>query len=171
MGETAAAKRAEESITPFKFGSLLDQMDDIFNALARRAYQIFEENGRMFGQDLEHWFQAERELLHPAHVSMLESDGALEVRVEVPGFSEKELEVSIEPRRLKIAGKREAKKEEKKGKTVYAERCCDQILRIIDLPVEIETDKVSASLKNGILELTLPKSAKVRSIRIHPKAA
>lgn len=171
MGETAAVKRAEEATKPVKFGSLLDRMDDIFNALSRRAYQIFEENGRAFGRDWEHWFQAERELLHPVHAAIEESDEFLQIKAEVPGFNEKELEISVEPRRLTISGKREAKKEEKKGKMVYAERCCDQIMRILDLPAEVETEKVSAILKNGMLEMTLPKAEKARAIRIHPKAA
>jgi HSP20 family protein len=171
MAETAAVRRAEEPMKPIKYGSIFDQIQDTFNALSRRAYEIFEGNGRAFGRDWDDWFQAERELLHPVHMSIEESEDSLSVKAEVPGFSEKELEISLEPRRLTITGKREAKKEGKKGKTVYAERCCDQILRIVDLPADVETDKVNATLKNGVLEFTLPKAAKAYTIRIHPKAA
>lgn len=171
MAETAAVKRTEEQIRPVKYTSLLDQIENTFNNLSRRAYDIFESNGRAFGRDLENWFQAEGELLHPIHLNMTETDGSIEVKAEVPGFTEKELEISVEPRRLTITGKRESKKEEKKGKTVYAERCSDQILRILDLPVEVEADKVTATLKNGVLEFALPKAAKAQTIRIHPKAA
>lgn len=171
MAETAAVRRAEEPMKPIKYGSVFDQFQDTFNALSRRAYQIFEGNGRAFGRDWEDWFQAERELLHPVHVSVEEFDDSFAVKAEVPGFSEKELEINLEPRRLTITGKREAKKEEKKGKTVYAERCCDEILRMVDLPAEVETDKVNATLKNGVLEFTLPKVAKAHTVRIHPKAA
>ena len=171
MGETAAVKRAEEPIRPIKYGSLLDQINDVFNALSRRAYDIFEGNGRKFGHDLEHWFQAERELLYPVRVNIEETDDSLAVRAEVPGFNEKEIEINVEPRRLTITGKRESKKEETKGKTVYTEGCCDQILRVVNLPVDVETDKVMATLKNGVLEFTLPKVVKTRIVRIHPKAA
>ena len=171
MAETAAVRRAEEQIRPVKYTTLLEQIEKTFNNLSCRAYEIFEGNGRAFGRDLENWFQAEKELLHPIHLNMTETDDSIEVKAEVPGFSEKELEISIEPRRLTITGKRESKKEEKKGKTVYAERCSDQILRILDLPVEVEADKVTATLKNGVLEFALPKVAKAQTIRIHPKAA
>jgi HSP20 family molecular chaperone IbpA len=41
----------------------------------------------------------------------------------------------------------------------------------VNLPSDTETDKVSATLKNGVLEVTLPKAAKASAIRIHPKAA
>ena len=171
MGEATAMKRVEEPTRPVKHGSLFGQVEDTFNALARRAYQIFEGNGRAFGRDLENWFQAEKELLHPVPINVTESDEAFEVKAEVPGFSEKEIEVGVEPRRMTITGKRETKKEEKKGKTVCAESCSDKILRMLELPAEIETDKVTATLKNGVLELTLPKVAKAQTLRIHPKAA
>lgn len=59
MAETAAVKRAEEP-KPIKYGSVFDQIQDTFNALSRRAYEIFDGNGRAFGRDLEDWFQAER---------------------------------------------------------------------------------------------------------------
>jgi len=79
--------------------------------------------------------------------------------------------IIVEPRRVTISGKRETSKEEKKGKSVYSETGCDQILRVVDLPAEVETDKVTAILKNGVLALTMPKVAKSRSIRIQAKAA
>ena len=151
--------------------SLLDSVDEIFDSIARRAFGIFESNGQIFGRDLEDWFKAEGELLHPVHLTLTESGDTVEVKAEVPGFSEKELEISVEPHRLTISGKRESDKEEKKGKTVYSTRCSDQILRIVDLPTEVEADKVTATLKNGILDLAMPKAAKARSVNIQPKTA
>ena len=171
MGEATAVKRAEEPTKVVKYTSLFDQMDETFNALARRAYEIFNGNGRVFGRDLDNWFQAERELLHPVSLNITETDEAFRVKAEVPGFAEKELEVAAEPDRVTITGQRESSKEEKKGKTVCAENCSDRILRILRLPSEIEADKVTATLKNGVLELTLPKVAKAQPVRIHPKAA
>lgn len=171
MAETAAVKRADEPAKPIKYASVFDQIQDTFNAISRRAYEIFEGNGRAFGRDLEHWFRAEQEIIHPVHVSIEESDDSLAVKAEVPGFTEKELEIGVEPRRLTITGKRETKKEEKKGKTVCAECCSDQILRIVSLPADVQTDKVTATLKNGVLEFTMPKAVKGHTVRIHPKAA
>jgi HSP20 family molecular chaperone IbpA len=45
-----------------------------------------------------------------------ESDESISVKAEVPGFNEKELQVTMEPNRLAISGKRESSKEEKKGR-------------------------------------------------------
>ena len=171
MGEATAVKRVEEPARQIQNISLIDQIEDTFNALARRAYDIFEENGRAFGHDLENWLKAERELLHVVPVNVTESDESLEVRAEIPGFNEKEIEIAVEPKRLTITGKREAKKEEKKGRTLYAESSSNQLLRVVDLPAEIETEKVKANLKHGVLTLTLPKVIKAQALRIHPNAA
>src|ERR1700687_3054273 len=125
MGETTAVRRAEEPISAIKNITLFDQIQNTLDAIARRAYELFESDGRTFGRDLENWFRAERELLHPVPVNITESDESFEVKAEMPGFNEKEIEIGVEPRRLTVIGKRETKKEEKKGKTIYSVICSD----------------------------------------------
>jgi len=171
--KSLAVGRAEEpsTIKPVKFESLVDRMDEVFNNITKRAFEIFEGNGRIFGHELDDWLKAEREFLHPVQIQLTESGESFDVQAEVPGFDEKDLEINVEPRRVTISGKRETSKEEKKGKSVYSETGCDQILRVVDLPAEVETDKVTATLKNGVLALAMPKVAKSRSVRIQAKAA
>jgi HSP20 family protein len=173
MKEATAIERARERM-PLKlvsFDDLFERINKTQESIARRAFELFESNGKLFGRDLDDWFKAESELLHPSHVEVTESDAALAVRAEVPGFEAKELEVSVEPRRLTISGKRETKEERKTQKTIYAERCADQILRVIDLPAEVDTAKVTATLKDGILELGMPKAAPAKKVKVEPKAA
>ncbi|MGA7794123.1 MAG: Hsp20/alpha crystallin family protein [Candidatus Acidiferrales bacterium] len=171
--KSLAVRRAEEplAIKPVKFENLLDRMDEVFNNITKRAFEIFEGNGHVFGHELDDWLKAESEFLHPIHIQLSESGESLDVQAEVPGFDEKDLEIKVEPRRVTISGKQETSKREKKGKSVFSETGCDQILRVVDLPAEVETDKVTATLKNGVLALTMPKVAKSRSIRIQAKAA
>jgi HSP20 family protein len=136
---------------------LLDRMQDAYTSIARRAYEIFDREGRGIGRDLEHWLRAESELYHPLHFVMKESDKTLTIRAEVPGFSAKDLEVSVEPRRLAISGKRETKEERTKGTAVYCEQCSDQIFRLLDLPADVDPSKTTATLKDGMLELEIAK--------------
>jgi HSP20 family protein len=173
MSEKATAVQVAKQPTALKpFASdFFERANEIFEEISRRAYEIFEGNGRTFGRDLEDWLQAERELLHAVHIQVSESGEALDLKAEVPGFSEKELSISVEPRRLIITGKRETKKEETKGKTIYSETCANEILRVVALPIEVETEKVTATLKNGVLELSLPKAATAKSIKVEPRAA
>ena len=169
--QSATAMQPAKGSVPVRksSGDLLEQFDSIYDSIARRAFELFEGNGRWLGNDLGDWFRAEAEVLHPAHLEMRESDGSFAVEAEVPGFTAKDLEISVEPRCLKIAGKRETKEEEKKGKAIRSEWCADQILRAVDLPADVDTSKVSASLKDGILTIDLPKAAHAKSVRIEPK--
>ena len=117
--QSVAIMQPEKEATPMKLlpgSDLFDRIQDMSNSIARRAFEIFEDRGRAFGHDLEDWLRAESEFLHPIHLDIAESDDAVTVRAEVPGFSAKELEVGVEPHRLTISGKREAKEERTKQK-------------------------------------------------------
>lgn len=142
--------------------TLFDRMNQIHEAIARRAFEIFKGDG-IFGRELDHWFKAETELLHPVHVNISETDDSLAVEAEVPGFDAKDLEVSVEPQRLTISGKKETKEESKKGKTIYKEQCSNEILRVVDLPAEVDAAEAAATLKNGVLSLALPKAAQAKA--------
>jgi HSP20 family protein len=168
------AVKSEEHIAPFRvteFENIFNRLQEMQEMISHRAFELFEEGGKIFGRDLDDWFRAESELLHPVNVSIEETEEGLKVEAEVPGFKAEELEVSVEPYRLTITGKREAGKEEKKKKVVYSKRSAERILRVIDLPVEVNTDKVSAVLKDGMLEFTMPKAAPAKKINIEQKAA
>jgi HSP20 family protein len=150
---------------------VFERFNQIYNSITRRAYEIFESNGRILGHELDDWFKAEAELLHPVHVRMAESDDALTVEAEVPGFEANDLQINLEPRRLTISGKKETKEEQKKGKAVYQEQCSNEILRVIDLPAQVDASKAVATLKNGMVELQVPKSAVAKTTRVEVKSA
>jgi len=116
------------------------------------------------------WLKAKAELLHPIHLDIAESDEAVTVRADVPGFSAKDLDIRLEPRRLAITGERETKEERKTEKKLYSERCVDQVFRAIDLPAEVNPEKATATLKDGILQLAMPKTAAARNIKAEAKA-
>lgn len=184
MAEKAAGtKTALETVpgtTPITINDprgIFERMDRIYNDIARRAFEIFEGNGSIPGRDLENWFAAEGELLHSVKLNISETDKALTVKAEVPGFTEKDIEVHVEPTRLTITGKRETKEKQEKAKTLYQEYRSNEILRVIDLPLEIDSEHVTATLKNGMLELEMPKTvnatetSKAAGTRVEVKAA
>lgn len=152
--------------------TLFERINRIHQNIARRAFEIFENDSSLFGHELDHWFKAEAELLHPVHMNISESDDALSVQAEVPGFNANELEVRLESQRLTISGKKETSKEDKKkGKTIYKEQCSTELLRIIDLPAEVDATKTTATLKNGVLELSMPRNGQAKSTRVEVKVA
>lgn len=149
----------------------IERFQQVFDSIEKRAFEIFNNNGRWFGHDLSDWLQAESEILHPLYLEIAETDEVLTVRAEVPGFTAKELDIRVEGNRLTIAGKHESKEESTKGKTVYSERRANEILRSIYLPSDVDGAKVNATLKDGVLNLELPKAPHAKSVRIEPKAA
>jgi len=105
--QSVAVMQPAKEAAPMKLlpgSDLFDRIHNLSDSIARRAFEIFEDRGRAFGHDLEDWLRAESEFLHPIHLDIAESDDAVTVRAEVPGFSAKELEVGVEPHRLTISG-------------------------------------------------------------------
>ncbi|HKQ88191.1 MAG TPA: Hsp20/alpha crystallin family protein, partial [Candidatus Acidoferrales bacterium] len=165
MAEKAAGtKTALETLpTPITITGprgIFERLDRIYNDIARRAFEIFEGNGGALGHELDNWFAAEAELLHPVKISISETEDALTVQAEVPGFSEKDLEIRVEPTQLTITGKRETTAKWEKAKTLYQEYRSDEILRVVDLPAEVDNERVTTTLKNGMLEFQMPKATK-----------
>ncbi len=146
-------------------------MQEMWDSLARRAFSIFEDNGCLFGRELDDWLRAERELFHPAHVEVSESGNNFTIRAEVPGFAAKDLDINLEGRRLTISGLRTAREERKEKKTVYTEACSDKIFRTMELPADINAEGAKATLKDGMLELDLPKAAPARKVTVMPEKA
>jgi HSP20 family protein len=159
-GQSSAVQQAKASvpIKQVKMESFFDRIHDAYNTIAKRAYEMFDHDGKKDGCDVEHWLRAESELFHPMHFMMKNSDHTLRIRAEVPGFTAGDLEVSVEPRRLAITGKRKIEEERTKGTSVYFEQCSDQIFRVVDLPVDVDPNRTTAKLKDGILELEIPKA-------------
>jgi HSP20 family protein len=159
---TQPAREVKTSTVPVKINTvgtetLIDRAREIYEAIARRAYQMFDGRGREDGYQLEDWLSAERELLRPVPLEVTESNDQLTVRAEVPGFNEKELQVSLEPRRLTITGKVEESSEQKTGEMLFNSRWSNEIYHALDLPAEVDTAKANATLKQGVLELRMPK--------------
>ncbi len=151
--------------------SFLNKMAEIENRITKRAYELFASRGFTDGHDLDDWFNAESELFGQMPVKVAENDKAVTVQAGLPGFTEKEVEVRVEPHRLFISGTHEEKSEnKKKGETVYSENS-SQVFRSIALPAEVDPDKVKTSLSKGELEVTLPKKEIGKGAPIEQKAA
>ena len=101
-------------------------------------------------------------------VDMHETKDDLVLRVEVPGVREKDVAVSITGDLLTIRGERRWEDESKDQKFLHVERVYGQFERMIQLPMAVQTDKVKASYRDGVLEIKLPKAEelKPREIKI-----
>lgn len=92
-------------------------------------------------------------------VDVYEKDGNLIVEAELPGIDKKDLKVNYTDSTITIQGESKTEKEEKKEGYYRAERQYGSYFRTISLPQPVDFAQARAEFKNGILTLTLPKSA------------
>jgi HSP20 family protein len=105
-------------------------------------------------------------------IEAVESDKDVRVSAELPGMDEKDIEVLVDEDVLTIRGEKKAETEDKERR--FSERYYGRFERVIPLPFAVEQDKIEASFNNGVLSVTLPKSAKAQEktkrIPVHGKA-
>jgi HSP20 family protein len=172
--QAATAMQSTKGNVPVKQAAseeISERIRKTYDSIARRAFEIFEADGRWFGREWEHWFRAESEILCPIHLEISDFDDHLTLRADAPGFSSDEVTVIAESRKVTIVGKHEAKEEIKKGHTTYTEHCANEILRVIDLPAEVDGSQVTAVLKDGVLRIELPKASRAKPVWTGTRAA
>ncbi len=90
-------------------------------------------------------------------IDVSETDDAVIVKVDVPGVNPEDMEISLSDNVLMIKGEKKKEEEEKKENFYRMERYYGSFMRSIQLPCEVEEDKISATYKNGVLKIVLPK--------------
>jgi HSP20 family protein len=99
-------------------------------------------------------------------VDVSETNNAINVRVELPGLDKNDINVDVSGDMLSIKGKKK-EEEEKKDKGYYMrESYFGSFQRNIKLPADIQSDKVEAKFKDGILNIKLPKSEEKKAKKI-----
>jgi HSP20 family protein len=101
-------------------------------------------------------------------VDVRETDAEFLMEVELPGLTEKDVEVKLENTLLTVSSSKDQKKEEKKNGYVLRERRSVQFSRSFVLPEGVDREKIAAEFKNGVLQLTFPKvpAAKPKTIEV-----
>jgi HSP20 family protein len=113
----------------------------------------------------------EREGFWSPVLDIEENNGNLMVKAEIPGMTKDDIKVTVCDNILSITGERKQEEETKKKAFHRIERCYGKFSRVITLPTEVESDKIKATYKDGILNITLPKSesAKPKQIDVEVK--
>lgn len=130
------------------FGDVDRMFDDLFG---RRLM-------RRFG--LERPF-AEAEGFLPS-VDVIDRDDEVVVRAAVPGYRKEDIEISVSDSMLTIKGETKTEEKEEKGDYYRCEISQGSFSRMVELPASVDDTKAKATIKDGMLELTLPKIEKSR---------
>jgi HSP20 family protein len=104
-------------------------------------------------------------------VDVMDKKDKIIAKAELPGVDKKDIKITLSDNILSIRGERKEEKETKKEDYYCSERVQGSYSRTIALPVEVDSKKIKASFKNGVLEVILPKAEKVtpKEIEIKPE--
>lgn len=103
-------------------------------------------------------------------VDVSETKDAVVVKAEIPGMEAKDIQASLQENVLTITGEKKQEKEEKDERYHRVERTYGSFARSVRLPAGVEAAKVNAAFKNGVLTVTLPKTAAAKATPIPVKS-
>ena len=103
------------------------------------------------------------------NLDVTETNEAFEIHVDLPGVGEEDIEVQVTGNRLTVSGKREAEETREGDRYVAIERAYGAFSRSFVLPDSADLDHIEAELRNGVLEIKVPKRGEMkgRKVSIH----
>ena len=137
---TTPAPRRSEDTSPFL-------------SLHREMNRLFDDFFRGFGPTMPAGFGLAGAGVGWPHIEVGETDQEMRVTAELPGLEEKDIEVTLQDGVLTLKGE---KRSESEG-ALYSERWHGQFQRSVQLGPDVDPERVSASFRNGVLTVTVPK--------------
>jgi HSP20 family protein len=102
-------------------------------------------------------------------IDVAEEDEAIIVRAEVPGCKADDIEISVHGNVLAISGEKKLEEEKKEKGYYHMESSYGSFRRELNLPAEVDANKIEAVCKDGVLSITLPKAATAKAIKVKVK--
>jgi HSP20 family protein len=135
------------------------ELDKMRSEMDRLWDAFFEGRPRKNMMEGEEWLPS---------VDVSETKNDLVVKAELPGMDPKDIDISLSDGLLTIKGEKKQEKEEKEENYHFIERSYGSFTRSVQLPKEVKHEKISASYRNGVLKVVLPKSeeAKTKEVKI-----
>jgi HSP20 family protein len=133
-----------------------------FQELRKEIDRLFNEffNRPVLPEKFE-WFE-----WTPA-VDVSETEDSIVVKADLPGVKPEEIEINLSDNILTIRGEKKREEEEKKENFYRVERYYGSFMRAIQLPTEVDVEKVKATYKDGVLKVVLPKKVEPKkSIKV-----
>lgn len=165
------ARRPEMRPAQFDpFHALRHEMDRMFDRFWRGGFGL-PSFQRMFEPEPSRHGETGFAFTTPA-VDFCEDDKAFHLTAELPGLSEKDINVTLSGDMLTITGEKRDEREQKDKNYHWSERHFGSFRRMVQLPPHIDRDKIEANFKNGVLSLTMPKTSEAmqQQKRIEVKA-
>jgi HSP20 family protein len=136
---------------------IFSEVEELIRQIQERAFSLAAGRGRRRASALEDWLAAEREFCWPS-AEFAERDKDFVLSIALPGFEPGSVEVTATPRELIVKAKAESVSESKEEeRIVWSDFRSNDVLRRVELEQDIDVEKVTATLKNGLLRVVAPK--------------
>ncbi|MFN3655894.1 MAG: Hsp20/alpha crystallin family protein [Pseudolabrys sp.] len=139
--------------------ALRQQLDHLFDDFQRGYWHLPFRRGVL---DVEPYWRGAVSLSAVPAVDIAETEGAYKVTAELPGVAQEDIGVKFSDGMLTITGEKHEEKEEKKADYFLSERRYGSFKRSFRVAEGIDADKIDAKFANGVLTVTLPKTAEAR---------
>lgn len=124
-----------------------------------------EDFGRLFSPSLRTGNPESGKSLVPS-LEIHEDENQFTMSIDVPGIDRKDIDISVTGNTLTIKGERNEETKKKEKGYFYSERRYGSFQRSVQLPSEVESEKILANYKDGVLEVVIPKSEKAKPKQI-----
>jgi HSP20 family protein len=141
------------------FASLRREMDRLFDDF---EWGSWRSPFRRALFDVEPFLRGEVAWGKVPAVDVADTATGYEIAAELPGLDEKNIEVKLSEGTLTIRGEKKEEKEEKKKDYYLSERHYGSFQRSFSVPDGVDAEKIEAKFKNGVLTVTLPKTAEAQ---------
>lgn len=152
-------EKGARSVAPHPFASLRREIDRLFDDF---EWGSWRSPFRRSLFDVEPFLRGEVTWGKVPAVDVADTASGYEVTAELPGLDEKNIEVKISDGTLTIKGEKKEEKEEKKRDYYLSERHYGSFQRSFSVPDGVDAEKTEATFKNGVLTVTLPKTAEAQ---------
>ena len=102
-------------------------------------------------------------------IDIADNENEVVVKAEVPGCKADDIDISVHGNTLTISGEKKQEEEKKEKGYYHLERSYGSFRRDLNIPADVDTSKVEAVCKDGILTITLPKAEKAKAIKVKVK--
>ena len=126
-----------------------EQKRRVHEAVARRAYQIFETHKQTPSCEIQDWLRAESEVIHPFFGGRMPINGNVWLGIDPNVFERGTIEMWVAPHRLAVCGTSRAGESSGPNK--------EKIYEVIELSEEVDPARVTATVKSGTLEIVVGK--------------
>jgi len=151
--------------------TIVDQTQEMQERIMQRAYELFEQAGSMPGNDLEHWAQAEREIVWKPAIELRETGEQIQLEAAIAGVDPEDIDIEVTPEDIVLKAELNHEHNETDGVVHYCEFEMGTMFRAIHLPKKINPDKIKAEFKNGLLRLTAEIAKEARTRKAKTEAA